>query len=42
MISSGHPWFAELGGPQWSLVALPTSHWPMFSAPAELADALDA
>jgi len=42
MISSGHPWFAELGGPQWSLVALPTSHWPMFSAPAELADALHA
>jgi hypothetical protein len=39
-IASGHPWFAELGGPQWSFVELPTSHWPMFSAPGELADAL--
>ena len=40
-IASGHPWFAELGGPQWSFVELPTSHWPMFSAPDELAGALD-
>lgn len=40
MIASGHPWFAELGGPQWSLVALPTSHWPMFSTPDGLAEAL--
>jgi pimeloyl-ACP methyl ester carboxylesterase len=40
-IASGHPWFAELGGPQWSFVELPTSHWPMFSAPEELAQALD-
>jgi len=41
MIASGHPWFAELAGPQWSFTELLTSHWPMFSAPAELADALD-
>jgi hypothetical protein len=40
MIASGHPWFTELAGPQWSMVELPTSHWPMFSAPAELADTL--
>jgi pimeloyl-ACP methyl ester carboxylesterase len=40
-IESGHPWFAELGGPQWSFVEMPTSHWPMFSAPDELAEALD-
>lgn len=40
-IESGHPWFAEMAGPQWSLVALPTSHWPMFSAPDELAETLD-
>jgi pimeloyl-ACP methyl ester carboxylesterase len=40
-IANGHPWFAELGGPQWSFVELPTSHWPMFSAPGELAEALD-
>lgn len=40
MIDSGHPWFAEMAGPQWSFRELLTSHWPMFSAPAELADAL--
>jgi pimeloyl-ACP methyl ester carboxylesterase len=42
MIAGGHPWFAELAGPQWSFAELPTSHWPMFSAPAGLADALTA
>jgi pimeloyl-ACP methyl ester carboxylesterase len=41
MIDSGHPWFAEMAGPQWSSRELLTSHWPMFSAPAGLADALD-
>jgi hypothetical protein len=40
LIASGHPWFAELAGPQWSFVELLTSHWPMFSAPKKLADAL--
>jgi hypothetical protein len=40
-IPSGHAWFAELGGPQWSLVALATSHWPMLSAPEEVATALN-
>jgi pimeloyl-ACP methyl ester carboxylesterase len=40
-IESGHPWFAELGGPQWSFVEMPTSHWPMFSASDELARALE-
>ncbi|HET8526525.1 MAG TPA: alpha/beta hydrolase [Actinomycetota bacterium] len=40
-IASGHPWFVELSGPQWSFVEVPTSHWPMFSAPEELANALD-
>ncbi len=41
MIQRGHPWFRELAGPQWSFVELPTSHWPMFSAPDQLAEALD-
>lgn len=41
MIASGHPWFRELAGPQWSFVELMTSHWAMFSAPDQLADALD-
>ena len=42
LIASGHPWFAELAGPQWSFVELLTSHWPMVSAPKDLADALVA
>ena len=33
MIAAGHPWFAELAGSQWSLLELPTGHWPMFSVP---------
>ena len=37
MIAAGHPWFRELGGPEWTLAALPTGHWPMFSRPRELA-----
>jgi pimeloyl-ACP methyl ester carboxylesterase len=41
MIDGAHPWFAEMAGPQWSFHELPTSHWPMFSAPAELAEALN-
>jgi pimeloyl-ACP methyl ester carboxylesterase len=40
MIAAGHPWFAELAGPQWSLLELPTGHWPMFSVPEPLADRL--
>jgi pimeloyl-ACP methyl ester carboxylesterase len=37
MIAGGHPWFTALGGPEWSFQELPTGHWPMFSAPEELA-----
>jgi pimeloyl-ACP methyl ester carboxylesterase len=37
MIAAGHPWFAELAGPRWSLLELPTGHWPMFSVPEPLA-----
>jgi pimeloyl-ACP methyl ester carboxylesterase len=37
MIAAGHPWFAELAGPQWSLLELPTGHWPMFSVSGPLA-----
>jgi pimeloyl-ACP methyl ester carboxylesterase len=37
LIASGHPWFAEMAHPRWSLLELPTGHWPMFSAPDELA-----
>jgi pimeloyl-ACP methyl ester carboxylesterase len=37
LIAAGHPWFAELAGPRWSLLELPTGHWPMFSVPDPLA-----
>ena len=40
LIAGGHPWFRELAGPEWQLLELRTSHWPMFSAPNELADLL--
>jgi pimeloyl-ACP methyl ester carboxylesterase len=40
LIAAGHPWFAELAGPQWSLLELPTGHWPMFSVPQPLAGLL--
>jgi hypothetical protein len=40
MIADGHPWFAEMAGPQWSLLELPTGHGPTFSAPHRLADLL--
>jgi pimeloyl-ACP methyl ester carboxylesterase len=40
MIAAGHPWFAELAGPQWSFLELPTGHWPMFSVPGPLASLL--
>lgn len=40
LIAAGHPWFRELAGPQWRLVELPTGHWPMLSAPDELAKVL--
>ena len=40
MIADGHPWFAEVAGPQWSFLELPTGHWPMFSAPDRLASLL--
>jgi hypothetical protein len=42
LIATGHPWFKELGGPQWRLEELPTGHWPMFSVPDDLARKLDA
>jgi pimeloyl-ACP methyl ester carboxylesterase len=40
MIAGGHPWFAELAGPEWRFQEVPTGHWPMFSKPDELAGAL--
>ena len=38
MIASGNPWFAPMGGPEWTLETLLTGHWPMLSEPVKLAD----
>ena len=40
MIASGNPLFAPLGEPRWSLVGLPTGHWPMLSEPDATASIL--
>ncbi|MEJ8282141.1 esterase/lipase family protein [Pseudonocardia spirodelae] len=40
LIDAGVPGFAEMGGPEWTTVALPTGHWPMVSEPAALAELL--
>ena len=42
LIEAGIPTFVEMGGPDWSFVALPTGHWPMFSRPGALAELLVA
>jgi hypothetical protein len=36
------PMFQHMAGDRWTYVELPTWHWPMFSRPSELADALEA
>ena len=41
MIEAGHPAFNELSGPEWTLCELRTGHWPMFSAPDQLAGLLN-
>lgn len=40
LAEQGHPAFAALANPQWTLHELPTGHWPMLSRPADLADLL--
>lgn len=40
LIDAGAPGFAEMAGPEWSFVSLPTGHWPMFSEPERLAELL--
>lgn len=37
MIASGNPWFKGMDGPAWTLLDLPTGHWPMLSEPQALA-----
>ncbi len=40
LADAGAPAMAEMTGPEWSVVELPTGHWPMFSEPAALAGLL--
>ena len=41
LIAQGHPYVAELGkATNYELVDLPTSHWPQFTKPAELAQVI--
>jgi pimeloyl-ACP methyl ester carboxylesterase len=41
LVNAGNPMFAGMAGKQWTYAHVPTGHWPMFSAPTELAAALD-
>lgn len=41
LIAAGHPMGTMMSGPEWRFIELPTSHWPMFSRPDELAAILD-
>jgi pimeloyl-ACP methyl ester carboxylesterase len=41
MVAQGHPYFVELSKvKQYDVVELPTSHWPQFTKPKELAEAV--
>ncbi|SHF90680.1 alpha/beta fold hydrolase [Streptoalloteichus hindustanus] len=42
LLDAGVPMLAFLNQPPWRRFDLPTGHWPMLSAPTELADVLDA
>lgn len=42
LLDAGVPMLAYLNQPPWRRFDLPTGHWPMLSAPAELAAILDA
>jgi pimeloyl-ACP methyl ester carboxylesterase len=41
LAESGNPMFAGMAGKEWTYEYVPTGHWPMFSAPVELAVTLD-
>lgn len=40
MIAENHPYFAGFAGKSWQFAEVPTGHWPMFSEPETLAQAL--
>jgi hypothetical protein len=41
LVAAGVPQIAAMAAPPWHYLELETGHWPMFSAPAELAEMLD-
>jgi pimeloyl-ACP methyl ester carboxylesterase len=41
LVAAGVPQIAAMTAPPWHYLDLQTGHWPMFSAPAELAEMLD-
>ena len=41
LVAAGVPQIAVMAAPPWHYLELETGHWPMFSAPAELAEMLD-
>ncbi len=41
LVAAGVPQIAPLAAPPWHYLELETGHWPMFSAPEELAEMLD-
>ena len=41
-IAQGDRWFEVMGQPGWTLLSLPTGHWPMLSEPEKLAAMLAA
>ncbi|MGJ5753612.1 pimeloyl-ACP methyl ester carboxylesterase [Streptomyces puniciscabiei] len=40
MVAAGVPAFSMLAGQDWTMIGLPTGHWPMLSRPKELAELL--
>jgi pimeloyl-ACP methyl ester carboxylesterase len=42
LVASGEPSVQQITGPDWTYLELATGHWPMLSAPDELADLLDS
>jgi pimeloyl-ACP methyl ester carboxylesterase len=42
LVEAGEPMITQLTQPPWQWIDLQTGHWPMFSAPDELAEILDS
>ena len=42
LVEAGVPEITQFTQPPWQWIEMPTGHWPMFSAPVELAEILDS